>query len=132
VKAPGEQEFAAPGWPFEHARETARTQNERGVQVPALKMTFPHQLGRQTAVERLHTRLEKLKERHGEKIKNLRETWSDNVLDFGFSTFGFTIQGKVTVEDDTVNLDGQIPFAAMMFKGKIEQELRQQMTKLLA
>jgi hypothetical protein len=95
-------------------------------------MSFPHQLGRQAAQERLQSRLIKLKERHGDKFSNLRESWADNVLDFGFTTFGFKIQGKVTVEDNALNLDGQIPFAALMFKGKIEQELRDQMTRLLA
>jgi hypothetical protein len=95
-------------------------------------MSFPHGLGRETALERLRARLAKLKERHGEKVSNLRESWSDNILDFGFSTYGFAVQGKITVEENAVNLDSQIPFAAMMFKGKIEQELRDQMTRVLA
>lgn len=100
--------------------------------MPALKMTFPHQLGRQTAQERLQTRLEKLLDRYGAQVSNLRQSWTDNVLNFGFTTYGFAIQGNVTVEENEVRLDGQIPFAAMMFKGKIEQSLREQMTKVLA
>ena len=100
--------------------------------MPALKMNFPHQLGSQTAQERLQTLLAKVKHRYGEQVSNLRESWSDNVLDFGFSTYGFGIQGKMTVEENEVRLDGQIPFAAMMFKGKIEQALRDTMNKTLA
>ena len=100
--------------------------------MPALKMTFPHQLGRQTAEERLQTRLEKLLDRYGDQVSNLRQSWTDNVLNFGFTTYGFTIQGNATVEENEVRLDAQIPFAAMMFKGKIEQALREQMTKVLA
>jgi hypothetical protein len=100
--------------------------------MPALKLNFPHQLGRQTAQERLQGLLEKVKNRHGAKISNLRESWVDNVLDFGFTTYGFNVQGFVTVDENEVKLDGQIPFAAMLFKGKIEQELREQMTRLLA
>jgi hypothetical protein len=100
--------------------------------MPALKMNFPHQLGRQTAQERLHTLLAKVKHRYGDQVSNLRESWSDNVLDFGFSTYGFGIQGNVTVDENEVRLDGQIPFAAMMFKGKIEQALKDTMTKTLA
>jgi hypothetical protein len=95
-------------------------------------MTFPHQLGREAARQRLFERLEKLKERHGGKLSNFREAWNDNMLDFGFTTYGFNIQGNVQVDENEIKLDGQIPFAAMMFKGKIEQELRAQMTKLLA
>ena len=100
--------------------------------MPALKMSFPHQLGRESAQERLQTRLEKLLDRYGDQVSNLRQSWKDNVLDFGFTTYGFGIQGNMTVEENEVRLDGQIPFAAMMFKGKIEQALREQMTKTLA
>lgn len=100
--------------------------------MPALKMNFPHQLGRDEALSRLKGLLEKVKQRHGDKVSNLQESWVDNVLNFGFSTYGFNVQGNVNVEDNEVKLDGQIPFAAMMFKGKIEQELRETMNKVLA
>jgi hypothetical protein len=100
--------------------------------MPALKLNFPHQLGREAAQERLQTLLEKVKHRYGDQVSNLRESWTGNVLDFGFTTYGFGIQGNMTVEENEVRLDGQIPFAAMMFKGKIEQALRDQLTKTLA
>jgi hypothetical protein len=76
--------------------------------------------------------LDKLLERYGDQVSNLRQSWQDNVLDFGFTTYGFGISGNMTVDENEVRLDGQIPFAAMMFKGKIEQSLREQMTKTLA
>jgi hypothetical protein len=100
--------------------------------MPALRMTFPHQLGRQVAQERLQTRLEKLLDRYGSQVSNLRQSWTDNVLDFGFTTYGFGVQGNVTVDENEVRVESQIPFAAMMFKGKIEQALREQFTKVLA
>src|SRR4030095_4541539 len=90
--------------------------------MPALKLNFPHQLGRDVAQTRLRGLLEKVKARHGDKVSDLRESWTDNVLHFGFRTFGFNVEGVVMVDDSEVRLDGQIPFAAVMFKGKIEQE----------
>jgi hypothetical protein len=42
------------------------------------------------------------------------------------------VSGDVIVQPAEVQLDGQIPFAAMMFKGKIESALRDQLTKELA
>jgi hypothetical protein len=38
----------------------------------------------------------------------------------------------VTVEPNEVKLHGVLPFAAMMFKGKIEQTVREELEKLLA
>ena len=53
-------------------------------------------------------------------------------LNFGFTTFGFPIKGAIAVEPAEVKLDGDLPFAAMMFKGKIEQEFKDALTRLLA
>src|SRR4029078_8540918 len=103
-----------------------------GTTSPAVKMIFPPKLGQAAAQQRLQGLLEKVKNRYGDQVSNLRESWADNVLDFGFTTYGFAIQGKQAGEENDVRLDGQIPFAAMMFKGKIEQGLREQMTRLLA
>jgi hypothetical protein len=100
--------------------------------MPALKLNFPHQLGREVAQTRLRGLLDKVKARHGDKVSDLRESWAENVLNFGFRTYGFNVEGVVTVDDSEVRLDGQIPFAAVMFKGKIEQELRDTMGRVLA
>ena len=40
--------------------------------------------------------------------------------------------GAMTVADDGVKVDGDIPFAAVMFKGKIEQGFRDMVDKALA
>jgi hypothetical protein len=61
----------------------------------------------------------------------LEETWTDNRLDFAFKTYGFHIKGRMVVEPAEVQFEGQLPFAAMMFKGKIEQTLRDEITRVL-
>ncbi len=75
--------------------------------MPALKLNFPHQLGREEAQNRLRGLLEKVKARHGDKFSDLRESWVNNVLNFGFRTYGFNIDGNVTVDDSEVRLDGR-------------------------
>jgi hypothetical protein len=100
--------------------------------MPSLKLEFPHNLGQQEAIDRLKTLLTKVKNKYQDQVSDLQESWTDNTLTFGFSTYGFKIGGNVVVEPDEVKLDGQIPFAAMMFKGKIESALRDQLAKELA
>ncbi len=100
--------------------------------MPAMKMSFPHQLGQEQAAERLKGFLEKLRHRHADKLTIQEDNWVGNVLNFAFSTFGFKISGAMTVGDDDIKLDGQLPIAAMMFKGKIESEIKAQMQRLLA
>ena len=54
------------------------------------------------------------------------------MLKYALTTFGIKITGKITLQEDKVQLEGELPFAAMMFKGKIEQGIREQLGALLA
>ena len=42
------------------------------------------------------------------------------------------VSGTVAVEPDQVKMDAELPFAAMFFKGVIEQRLRHEVGSLLA
>jgi len=99
--------------------------------MPKLTVTVPHQLDQQAATERLQGILAKMKERYEGKISDLHEDWQGNVLNFAFKTFGFNIKGAMHVEPQQVKVDGDLPFAAMMFKGKIEQELQSTLSRWL-
>ena len=45
---------------------------------------------------------------------------------------GFNIKGDLTVDPSEVKVVGSLPFAAMMFKGMIEQGVRDELVKVLA
>ena len=99
--------------------------------MPKITVTVPHQLGQQGAAERLQSFVARLKEKHQDQVSNLEEEWSGNALKFGFKTFGFQFKGAGNVSDTEAKLDVDIPFAAMMFKGKIESEMRDTLTRVL-
>jgi putative polyhydroxyalkanoate system protein len=100
--------------------------------MPSLTISVPHSLGADEAAARLKNFFEKLKEQYQDKMSNLEQQWNGNKLDYSFSTFGFNIKGDLNVEPGEVKVNGSLPFAAMMFKGKIEQSVREQLEKLLA
>jgi hypothetical protein len=99
--------------------------------MPKISVTVAHNLGQEEASSRLQRLTEYLKSMHGDRVTDLTETWSGHAGTFGFSTFGMKVTGSVRAEADQVVLDGEIPFAAMMFKGKIEQEIRGTLEKAL-
>jgi hypothetical protein len=100
--------------------------------MPSMSLSMPHSLGQEEALKRLKAAIEKAKARNQGKVTNLKEDWKDNRLDYSFTTFSFNIKGEVTVEPELVKLNGSLPFAAMMFKGKIEQTVREELAKILA
>jgi hypothetical protein len=100
--------------------------------MPRIAIAMPHVLGQETAVARVKQLLEKVKHKYQDQVSDLAETWNENVLDFQFKTYTFNIKGQLKVEPNQVALDGDIPFAALMFKGRIEQTLKDELAKLLA
>ena len=99
--------------------------------MPKLSIAVPHQLDAEEVKNRLLGLMSKIKERHSDKFSNLTEEWGEKSGTFSFSTFGFSVKGTITAEPDKVALDADLPFAAMMFKGKIEQEVRDTLTRVL-
>jgi hypothetical protein len=99
--------------------------------MPSIKISVPHNLTRQQAADRLKNMAEQVKKQYGNMVQNLKESWSGETGNFSFTVMGFDVSGQVDVEDHEVNLDGQIPFAALAFKGRIESVLREKMTELL-
>ena len=100
--------------------------------MPSFNTEVVHSLGQNEATERLKKFLDQVREQYKEFVTDLQGEWADNVLNFSLNTYGFKIDGGITVEDDVVRLSGSLPFAALAFRGKIEQsitsELRRELT----
>jgi hypothetical protein len=62
----------------------------------------------------------------------MEETRDGNTATFEFKAMGFSVKGKVVVEPSEVKVDAQLPMAAALFKGTIEQQLRSELGKMLA
>jgi hypothetical protein len=100
--------------------------------MPSLSILVPHSLGIEEASARLKTLLGKIKEKYAGQISNLEENWGDNAGDFSFSVMGFKTTGKINVEASQVTIDAHLPLTAALFKGRIEEAIREQVTKELA
>src|SRR5687768_7030796 len=99
--------------------------------MPAFRTEVPHSLGKDAATEKLKAFIDQVRERYQDKVSAVDGSWNDNKLDFSLTTFGFTITGKLTVEEKVAVLEGQLPFAAFAFKGKIEQDIKGALEKAL-
>jgi hypothetical protein len=104
--------------------------------MPKFSFSVPHSKGREDAKKNLRAYIDKSREYMAKNMNDMKEDWSawdtDNKYAFSFNTFGFNIAGAMTVADDAVKVDGEIPFAAVMFKGKIEQGFKDLVDKALA
>ena len=100
--------------------------------MPAFNTEVSHGLGQQAATERLISLMEQMKAKYEDQVEDLAGSWAGNQLTYSFSTFGFSIEGKITVLEAVARVEGQLPFAVMAFRGAIEQQLRSELERALA
>ncbi len=100
--------------------------------MPSISMSIPHALGQDEAILRLKDGFGQAREGFQDQVTDLVEEWDGSRLSYSFKTFGMTISGGVDVEPSEVRLNANLPMAAMMFRGMIEQQIREQMTRLLS
>jgi len=100
--------------------------------MPNFRMSVPHSLPQDDAVARLKQLLGNVRREHADRIQDLQEHWNENVGTFRFSAMGFAVSGTVEVTPTEVQLSGTLPFAASLFKSKIEATIRERAAELLA
>jgi hypothetical protein len=95
-------------------------------------MTVPHHLSQDEALKRIQRLLNNVKNRFGDKISDMHEEWDGNVGRFSFSAMGMPVSGTLTVKPSEIELSGDLPFLAALYKSKIESAIREQAETLLA
>ncbi len=99
--------------------------------MPKVNIAIPHELGQEEATRRLQERFHTVKDQFGGQISDLQEEWEPNGLRFSFRVMGLKVSGAVTSEPTEVQVAADLPMAAMMFKGTIEQQIRDELSKML-
>jgi hypothetical protein len=99
--------------------------------VPKFHFEIPHTLSADDAKSRLERFVESLQAKFQDKVSDLDQGWNGNTLAFGFKTFGIKIAGAIESLEQKLAVTGEIPFTAMMFKGKIESEVKEKLARLM-
>lgn len=100
--------------------------------MPKVEMSVPHNLGQAEALKRIQGVIAQMKDEHGDQVSDLTESWNGPVGTFSMKAMGFAISGMTTVTDTSVDFVGNVPMMAMMFKGQIEEIVKERAAKLLA
>jgi hypothetical protein len=98
----------------------------------ALNLSVPHNLGRAEAQARLERFLDEIRTRHAAELNNVRGGWTGNELNIELDIAGIGVTGRMLVEETQVHVSGPLPFAALFFRGRIEQTIRSELERALA
>ena len=99
--------------------------------MPTISLSVPHELGQETAAERIKTVLVVLSRQYAEHVTDVEQEWQQHTLQFRFRSLGFNISGTLQSHAERVECSCQLPLAAMIMRGKIETTLREELEKLL-
>ncbi len=99
--------------------------------MPKLAFYVSHQLSQDEATRRLKERITAARQSFQQQVSGFEEKWSDGRLDFRFSTMGITVKGHVTSAPAEVRVHADLPLLALPFKGTIEKQVREELTRLL-
>jgi hypothetical protein len=100
--------------------------------MPSFSTEVNHQLGREKAKKRLEFFLQKAAEVYKDQVRELSGEWQEDTLHFKMTTYGFKITGALAVEEENVKMNGQLPFAAVAFRGKIERSFAKELQRALS
>jgi hypothetical protein len=100
--------------------------------MPSYSVSVPHNLGQHPARERVEQFLNGVQRDYAGHVSDVSGEWDDNQLAFRFLASGLTVSGTLIVQETLVAVSGPLPFAAVLFRGRIEQTIREELQKLLS
>lgn len=95
-------------------------------------ITISHDLGREGALVRLRGGVDRIRDRLAMvKMQLVEEEWQGNALHFGVAALGYTVRGKVEVEDALVRVEMMLPWMLAVFAEKLKLGVEKQGQLLL-
>jgi hypothetical protein len=91
-----------------------------------------HALGQAEAVRRLKEQFTLTQAAYQAHVSDLKQEWTDSTLVFSFRAAGMGISGSLAVEDAAVAVQVELPLAAALLKGLIQQQIREELQRVLA
>lgn len=95
-------------------------------------VTISHELGREGAVARLRTGIDRVRDKLSmARMQLVEEEWRGDTLHFGVSAIGYTVRGTIEVEDAAVRVEVMLPWLLAAFAEKLKIGVQKQGQVLL-
>lgn len=98
--------------------------------MPRVSVSVPHQFPQQEVIDRAGPYIEKMVEDF--EGDDFELTWTGPKGAFSFRSLMFQITGDIEVTDSAIQVGVDLPFAAIMFKDKVEKAIAKNLTKALS
>lgn len=104
----------------------------RKIPVAKFNVVVDHTIERDEAVSRLKGFSDRMRDEVPVEVTDVVETWDDaGNLAFAFRALGFSISGSVVTCHESVTIIGNLPFAALPFRGAIENQIAEKIKEAI-
>ena len=100
--------------------------------MPKVNVSVSHALETQEAKRRVADAIAQAHREHGDLASDISHGWNEETFTFSFTTYGFAVSGLLEIQSRQALFHCNLPLAAMMFKGKVEKSVREELSKLLS
>ncbi len=97
--------------------------------MPKVSVAVPHELDPEEVVKRAGPHIEKMVDDF--QGDDLEIEWEGRNANFSFKSLTFSIRGDVAVSDSELKVNVDLPFAAMMFKDKVEKAINKNLQRAI-
>ena len=97
----------------------------------SIKINIPHTLTKEEVAAKTKNMLSGLKEKYAGMIDSVEEEWHGNEATFKLSAKGFDVSGTMSINDNSIDIDGKMPMALSFFKSTIETSIKNAVTEAL-
>jgi len=92
-----------------------------------VSITISHELGREAALRRLREGIDRIRDKLGMvKMQLVEEEWSGDALQFGVAALGYTVRGRLEVEETLVRVEVMLPWVLAVFAEKLKLGVEKQ------
>ena len=98
--------------------------------MPRISLSIPHGLAPEDARTRITGFITQARQQIG-GVTQFKEAWRENVGTYSFRAVGFLVEGRLEIQNHTLDVAVDFPFAALPWKSKAETEIRTQAVALL-
>lgn len=96
-----------------------------------ISITVPHRLSKEEARQRIDGGFVRLQQEIAGKSVEFDQSWQGDVMAFSGGAMGQTITGRLTVADNAVDIELDLPWLLAKLSGTIRDKLSRGATKML-
>ena len=92
-----------------------------------VSITVSHDLGREAAIARLRGGIDRIRDKLAMvKMQLVEESWDGDTLSFGVAALGYTVRGRLEVEEALIRIEVMLPWVLAVFAEKLRLGVEKQ------